>query len=146
MLKDWVIMAIVSAVFFGIGDFLVVFSEERRMNVVTLYITYTILIGLLNLVYLLAFRKDSIKQIYDFDTSQWNIVFGLCFFYFLAYMLHFVAIQKASNPGYANALVMFHVIVLTMMSYYILSRPLNAMTVAGIGLIFAGGYLVTMYS
>jgi len=146
MMKDWVLMAIVSAIFFGLGDFIVVFSEDRRMNVITLYITYTIMIGFLNLLYLIVFKKDAIKDIYEFGYIQWSIVFGLCFFYFLAYMLHFVAIQKASNPGYANALVMFHVIVLTMLSYYILSKPLNSATITGIGLIFVGGYLVTLYS
>jgi drug/metabolite transporter (DMT)-like permease len=146
MSKDWVMMAIVSAILFGIGDFIVVYSEDKRMNIITLYVTYTILIGLLNLIYLIVFRTDSIKDIYNFGIFQWNIVLGLCFFYFFAYMLHFFAIQKASNPGYANALVMFHVIVLTMLSYYFLSKPLNIMTMMGIGLIFVGGYLVTMYS
>lgn len=144
--KDWVIMAIISAVFFGLGDFIVVFSEERKMNVITLYITYTILIGIVNLLFLILFKKDGIKDISNFGNIQWSIVIGLCFFYFLAYMLHFVAIQKASNPGYANALVMFHVIVLTAMSYIFLGKPINRYAMFGISLIFIGGYFVTMYS
>lgn len=145
MFQDWVLMAMVSAIFFGIGDFLVVYSESKKMDVITLYVTYTILIGLLNVLYLL-YRKDAISDIYNFGKVQWSLVLGMCFFYFIAYMLHFVAIQRATNPGYANALVMFHVIVLTMLSYYLLSKPLNSKTMMGIGLIFVGGYLVTLYS
>lgn len=139
-------MAMISAIFFGIGDFIVVFSEQKKMDVITLYMTYTIVIGAINLLYLVLFKKESIKDIIAFNTIDWTIVAGLSFFYFLAYMLHFIAIQKATNPGYANALVMLHVIVLTMLSYFLLSKPLDYRAVFGIGVMFIGGYLVTMYA
>ena len=145
-MKNWIYLAAISAVLFGLGDFVVVYSEEKKMNVLTLYITYTIIIGLLNLAYLIFFKKDSLKQILSFNMNDWTIIALLCFFYLFAYMLHFVAIQSASNPGYANALVMFHVVVLTLMSYYYLDKPLNKYSVLGIGLMFIGGYFVTTNS
>lgn len=144
--QAWVWLAIASAVFFGLGDYLVVYSEQRKMNVITLYVTYTILIGLANLVYLLWFRKNGVRDVVSFTKEQWLIVVGLCVLYFFAYMMHFVSIQRATNPGYANALVMFHVVVLTMLSYWFLGKPLNAKAVGGIALIFIGGWLVTMNS
>src|SRR6187551_989689 len=94
---NWIFLAVVSAVFFGLGDFIVVYSEHLKMNVVTLYVTYTVMIGLLNLLYLLFIRTDSISEILQFTSVDWSIVVGLCFFYFLAYLLHFVALQKAEN-------------------------------------------------
>lgn len=142
----WVLLAALSALFFGLGDFIVVTSENLKMDVVTLYMTYTILIGLLNLLYLVLFRNWSIQAIKEFSSKQWWIVFGLCFFYFFAYMMHFVAIQEATNPGYANALIMLHLVILTLLSWYYLSKPLNSMTVMGIILIFIGGFFVTVYA
>lgn len=144
-IKGWVIMAGVSAILFGLGDFIVVYSDTKKMDVVTLYVTYTILIGLLNLIYLLI-KRDGVKTIMGFGGGDWKIVVGLCVTYFAAYLLHFIAIQRASNPGYANALVMFHVVVLTLLSYYLLAKPLNAKAVIGMVLIFIGSGLVTLYS
>jgi len=142
MIPNWAKLAIASAILFGLGDFLVVYSEGKKMDVVTLYITYTIIIGLLNLLYLLLFKKDSVSQILSFRFNEWTIVAGLCLTYLFAYLLHFIAIQKASNPGYANALVMFHVAVLTILSYLFLAKPLGVTAVMGIVLIFIGGALV----
>lgn len=143
---NWVLLAIIAAVLFGLGDFIVVYSEVQKMDVITLYITYTILIGLINLIYLLFFRRSSFNQIRKFNSKEWLIVIGLCLMYFFAYMSHFVAIQQATNPGYANALVMFHVIVLTGLSYYFLAKPVNPKALFGVGLIFIGGWLVTLFA
>lgn len=145
-LPNWIIFAVISAITFGIGDFIVVSSEEKRMNVVTLYITYTILIGLLNLGYLVFFQPAKVKEIFAFKKSEWTIVGALCLFYLIAYLLHFMAIQQASNPGYANALVMFHVAVLTLLSYWFLAKPLNTASVIGIILMFVGGVIITLSS
>jgi drug/metabolite transporter (DMT)-like permease len=142
----WILLAAFSAIFFGLGDFIVVASENQKMDVVTLYITYTILIGLLNLIYLVLFRQWSIGAIKNFTTNQWLIVLGLCFFYFFAYMMHFIAIQEATNPGYANALIMFHLVLLTTLSWYFLNKPLNKLAGLGVAFMFFGGYFVTMYS
>lgn len=142
----WVILAVLSAIFFGLGDFIVVMSENRNLDIMTLYITYTILIGLLNLLYLVLFKRKSITTIKEFSLNQWWIVLGLCFFYFFAYMMHFIAIQEATNPGYANALIMFHLVILTLLSWYYLSKPLNSMTVFGIILTLIGGFFVTIYA
>jgi drug/metabolite transporter (DMT)-like permease len=145
-MKLWVLLAITSAILFGLGDFLVVYSEQQKMDVITLYVTYTIIIGLINLIYLIFFRKSMLSQVQKFTRNEWAIVAGLCVMYFLAYMLHFVAIQQASNPGYANALVMFHVIVLTALSYWFLSKPVNMKALIGVGFVFVGGWLITLFS
>jgi uncharacterized membrane protein len=142
---NWVTLAALSAILFGLGDYIVVFSEQRKMDVITLYITYTVLIGLVNLIYLVFFHKNA-KDVLKFGSTEWAIVAGLCVCYFLAYMLHFVALQKAPNPGYANALVMFHVVILTALSVIYLKKPVNLPSVIGIALMFVGGWLLTVYA
>lgn len=112
------------------------------MNVITLYVTYTILIGLLNLVYLLGFNTKGLKEIKRFTHADWTVVGLLCVTYFVAYISHFIAIQSATNPGYANALVMFHVVVLITLSTYFLNKPLNTKAMYGIVIMFIGSYLV----
>lgn len=145
-IPNWVAFAVISAVAFGLGDFIVVYSENKKVDVVTLYITYTILIGLLNFAYLVFFQPGKIKKIVSFEFSEWMIVGGLCLTYLAAYLLHFVSIQRATNPGYANALVMFHVVVLTLLSYWFLAKPLNALSIFGMVLIFVGGVIITLQS
>lgn len=144
-MQSWIYLSIVSAILFGLGDFIVVYSA-KKMNVLTLYVTYTILIGLINLIYLLFFHQNGVSQIRSFGSTEWMIVAGLCLMYFFAYMSHFYAIQQATNPGYANALVMFHVVVLTALSYFFLAKPVNPKALIGVGLIFVGGWLVTLFS
>lgn len=142
----WIGLAAISAIAFGLGDFIVVYSESKKIDVVTLYILYTILIGLMNLAYVILFRRETLRKISSFDVSKWMIVVGLCVTYLIAYLLHFVAIQQATNPGYANALVMFHVVVLTLLSYWFLSKPLGTQSVIGIALMFIGGLFITLGS
>lgn len=141
-METWAWLSIISAVLFGLGDYIVVFSEQSRMNIITLYATYTILIGLVSFIYLVWFRKNGVKDVLAFRGKEWMIVAGLSLMYFFAYILHFIAIQIATNPGYANALVMFHVLVLTMLSYFFLSKPLSMKSLAGILLMFIGAYYV----
>ena len=143
---NWIFLALFSALMFGLGDFFVVWSGDKKMDVITLYILYTIIIGIINLIYLIFFRSDSIPSIYKYTQTEWIIVALFCITYLLAYLLHFIAIQKAANPGYASALVMFHVLVLTGLSYWVLSKPLNKYTGLGIILTLGGAFLVTNYS
>ena len=145
-MKKWVLLAIAAAVLFGLGDFIVVYSEKQNMDVITLYVTYTILIGVINLIYLLGFHKNGVETIKKFDFSDWSVVGLLCVTYFFAYIMHFIAIQTATNPGYANALVMFHVVVLTGLSTLVLGKPLSKEALGGIALMFVGGYFVTTHS
>lgn len=142
----WVGLAILSAILFGLADFIVVLSERKSMDVISLYFTYSIIVGLVSLVFVLLFKKSVIEETIKYNRTQWSLVLGMCFLYFIAYILHFIALQKAPNPGYANALIMFHVIVLTLLSCYFLSKPINNLTIFGIAMMFVGGYFVTLYA
>ena len=144
MLETWVYLAIAAAILFGLGDFIVVYSEKENMNIITLYALYTISIGILNLLYLTFVSKDAINTIKKFKFNDWSVVFALCLTYFFAYILHFIAIQTATNPGYANALVMFHVVVLTGLSTLLLDKPLSSRATIGIGIMFIGAYFVSV--
>jgi drug/metabolite transporter (DMT)-like permease len=144
LLQNWIFLSGFAAITFGIGDFIVVLSEQKNMDVFTLYMTYNILVGLLSFVYLFVMERNSFDQIINFSNIEWLIVFAFSFFYFFAYMSHFRALQKAPNPGYSNTLIMFHVVVLTLLSYYFINKPLNWKTVVGILVTFIGAYIVTV--
>jgi drug/metabolite transporter (DMT)-like permease len=143
---NWIFLAIFSAITFGLGDFIVVLSEQRKMDVITLYNVYTVIVGILSAIYLFVIKKNGVKQVVNFSSIEWLIVGAFSFLYFFAYVAHFIAIQKAPNPGYANSLIMFHVVILTVLAYYFLGKPLNSMTVVGMAITFVGAYIVTQYS
>lgn len=142
IITNWVFLSAFAALTFGIGDFIVVLSEEFGMDVFTLYMAYNIIVGLLCFLYIIIFGGS--ETIINFNNREWVIVLMFSLFYFVAYLSHFQALQRAPNPGYSNALIMFHVVILTLLSYYILSRPLNKMTILGIIIAFIGSYIVTL--
>ena len=142
--QNWIFLSAFAAITFGIGDFIVVLSEQKNMDVFSLYMAYNILVGFLCLIYLLSMEKNSFNQIINFSNNEWLIVFAFSLFYFVAYMSHFKALQKAPNPGYSNTLIMFHVVILTLLSYYFINKPLNWKTVVGILVTFIGAYIVTV--
>jgi len=146
LLHNWVFLSAFAAITFGLGDFIVVLSEQMKMDVFTLYMTYTIVVGFLSLLYMVTMQKDSVQQITNFSNIEWTIVSAFSILYFFAYMSHFKALQEAPNPGYSNALIMFHVAILTLLSYFFLSKPLNWKTVVGILITFIGAYIVTKYA
>lgn len=146
LLKNWIFLAAFAAFAFGLGDFIVVLSEQKKMDVITLYIVYCIVIGIVNAFYLFFIRKNAIKQVINFSFIEWGIVLSFSLLYFFAYLTHFKALQLAPNPGYANALIMFHVVILTLFAYFYLNKPLNLYTVLGIAITFVGAYIVTKYS
>lgn len=144
IIDNWVFLSAFAALTFGIGDFIVVLSEDIGMDVFTLYMAYNIIVGIFCLLYMLLIHDNSIEDIIGFNNKEWIIVLFFSVFYFVAYLSHFKALQKAPNPGYSNALIMFHVVILTLLSYYILSRPLNSMAILGIVVSFVGAYIVTI--
>jgi len=146
LFRNWIFLSAFAAITFGLGDFIVVLSEEKKMDVLTLYMVYTVVVGLFSLFYLSLMRKDSLEQVKNFSYIEWTIVAAFSFLYFFAYMSHFMALQKAPNPGYSNALIMFHVIILTLLSYLFLNKPLNWKTVMGIVITFIGANIVTTYA
>jgi uncharacterized membrane protein len=143
---NWVFLAAFAAFTFGLGDFIVVLSEQKKMDVVTLYFTYTVVVGILSGIYLFLIKKNGLNQVINFSSTEWLIVASFSALYFFAYLAHFVALQRAPNPGYANTLVMFHVVILTLFAYYYLDKPLNWITVLGMIITCIGAYLVTMYA
>lgn len=146
IVQNWVFLSAFAAITFGLGDFIVVLSGEKKMDVFTLYMAYMILVGILSFLILTVIKNDAMDQIINFTKNEWYIVFAFSFLYFFAYMAHFRALQKAPNPGYSNALIMFHVVILTLFSYYFLKKPLNSLTVLGIIITLIGVYMVINYA
>ena len=140
--NNWIFLSAFAAITFGLGDFIVVLSEQKQMDVFTLYMTYSVVVGALSLGYILL-KKDTATQVINFSFNEWLIVGAFSALYFSAYMSHFMALQKAPNPGYSNALIMFHVVILTALSYLYLKKPLNWKTIVGMIITFVGAYIVT---
>jgi len=145
LLTNWIFLSAFAAITFGLGDFIVVLSEQKKMDVFTLYMVYMVVVGIISFI-LLSMRKDSANQVKNFSYTEWSIVAAFSFLYFFAYMSHFMALQKAPNPGYSNALIMFHVVVLTSLAYMFLNKPLNWQTSVGILITFIGAYIVTTFA
>lgn len=139
---SWVFAATLSAILFGIGDFFVVRTEQKA-DVLTVFAAYSFLIGLGSLMVLIN-QKGSVQSLLS------NVGLGtlalIAVLHFFAYLFHFYAIQQATNPGYANALVMFHVVVLAGLSWWFLGKPLSAIGVFGVLLMFAGAYVIVKES
>ena len=146
LLNNWIFLASFAAITFGLGDFIVVLSGEKNMDIFNLYMAYNIIVGLVSLVFLYLVKRDSFNKIKNFSGFEWLIVLSFSILYYSAYMSHFIALQKAPNPGYSNALIMFHVVILTLLSVVFLNKPLNWLTTLGIGISFVGAYMVILYS
>ena len=142
ILENWIFLSIFAAITFGLGDFIVVLSEKRKMDTFLLYIMYTIVVGIFSMLFVLGNKNTLMPQIKNFDSYHWGVIFLFSIFYFAAYMTHFKALRIAPNPGYSNALIMFHVIILTLMSYFYLNKPLNIRTVIGIIITMIGSYII----
>lgn len=137
-MKNWIYLASLSALLFGIGDFLVV-TQERNVSVIALFAGYSAVIGILGSL-LLSFIPDvDLKKLYNIDPKIFILISVL---HFIAYLAHFGAIQQAKNPGYANSLVMFHVIVLALLSYWLLNKELTIEGIFGMLLMFAGAFII----
>ena len=146
MINNWIFLSIFSAIVFALGDFIVVVSEKEGLNVHMLYSAYMISIGLISLIYILFFQEEGISKVQNLSYRSWLLIIAFSALYFLAYISHLQGIQRAPNPGYSNALVMFHVIILTVLSYVFLNKPLNWKTSVGIFLMFVGAFVITTFS
>jgi drug/metabolite transporter (DMT)-like permease len=142
---NWIASAAISALTFAIGDFLVVKSQVEHLGAIPLFLSYTVLMGVIGAA-ILFLSRDYYETVAGFDSHHWIVILGVAVLFLVAYYTHFLALGQAPNPGYANALVMFHVALLSAISYFALGKPLNRETVFGIALMFAGSYFVIMYS
>jgi len=140
-MSSWVLASALAAVLFGLGDFLVVKTEQQATSL-AVFLAYSIIIGLGSAL-ILSFRKDKTKLLGKLvNDVGLKTLFSIAALHFLAYNLHFYAIQKAKNPGYANALVMFHVAVLALLSWWFLGRPLSFGGVIGVVTMFVGAFII----
>jgi drug/metabolite transporter (DMT)-like permease len=146
MIPTWIILSGLAAITFGLGDFIVVLSGKKIMDIVLMYIVYCIIIGILNLIYLMGIRTNGINDILKFGYIEWIAILLFSGLYFIAYLTHFMALTRAPNAGLANALVMFHVVILTFLAYVVLNQPLNWQTLVGIIITFIGATIITLYS
>lgn len=140
-MASWVAAASLAAVLFGLGDFLVV-KTECQASALTVFLAYSIIIGIGSAI-ILAIRKDKTKLVRKLmDNVGLKTLLSIAALHFFAYIFHFYAIQKATNPGYANALVMFHVAVLALLSWWVLGKPLSASGLAGVLIMFVGAFII----
>lgn len=117
-------------------------KAENKSDALPIFLTYSIIIGIASLVIVLA-RKDLAAKVSKlFDQVGLKTLLAIAALHFLAYVFHFHAIQKAINPGYANALIMFHVAVLTLLSWKFLNKPLSTRGVLGIAIMFVGAFVI----
>ena len=145
IMSAWIINAVISAITFAIGDFLVVRTQLENKGIIPLFLAYTLIMGVLVSISLYVY-PDYYQAIRQYGTNHWKMILAISVIFLVAYYTHFRALTLAPNPGYANALVMFHVALLSLLSYYFLDKPLNRQTVLGIILMFIGAYLVVTYS
>lgn len=139
---NWITSATISAISFAIGDALVVKTGIENKGHVPLFLSYTILMGLFALIYLFIYPEYQIIV----ANYRWQSIIGITLLYIIAYYFHYSALTTVNNPGYANALVMFHVAILSIISYFYLNRPLNILTILGITLMFVGAFFVVQYN
>ena len=140
--QRWIANALTSAFFFAFGDFMTVKSQtERSFGAMPVFVSYTILMGIIALT-LVYHNKDFYQALTNYNRNDWIVIIVLSVVFMIAYYTHFVAISEAPNPGYANTLVMFHVILLSVLSYFFLDKPLTKWALIGIILVFIGTYIV----
>lgn len=143
---NWITLSVLSAVTFALGDLVVVKSSIEHIGVTVMFIIYTILVGIINFIYLFYNYSTYQNHINSLTYNQWSLIILMSIFYIIAYLSHFMGLQKAPNPGYSNALVMFHVAILTLLSYFLYNKPLNRYGIIGILLMMIGGYMISVYT
>lgn len=143
-MKSWILFALISAITFALGDLMVVYISHN-IDTVLLFIVYTILMGLVCFVYLL-YNVAYLQNIQQFSQYQWIILSIITLLFIFAYLSHYKALTLAPNPGYANSLITLHVILLSVLSYYLLDKPINLYTMIGIIMMLSGGVLINIYS
>jgi len=99
LLQNWIFLSIFAAITFGLGDFVVVLSEEKKMDVFTLYMTYTIIVGMLSLIFMLAIEKNSLKQI---------IIIYIFIYYNLVSNINFQILIHKLIKCFGNIRLYFH--------------------------------------
>ena len=140
---NWVIIALISAISFALGDATVVKAGlENGNNSIPLFVSYTALMGIFCLIYML-FYPEILEAVYGY---KFQSILTITILFTVAYYFHYLSLNMASNPGYANALVMFHVAILSLISYFYFNKPLNRKTIMGIVLMFIGAYFIVVYS
>jgi len=142
--NNWIIMALLSSIAFGLGDFLVVkLTSESNLSDHSIFLFYTLVLGLLVVFYFVFSGRtnDYLKMLTDNTNNIYSLII-ISFSMLLAYYFHYRALISAPNPGYANSLIVFHVIVLTLLSHLFLGKSLNIMAFLGIILTILGVTIV----
>lgn len=146
IISNWITLSVLSAITFAFGDLVVVKSSIEHIGVTVMFIMYTIVVGIINFLYILYNYSTYQNHIYSLTFNQWSLILLMSLFYIIAYLSHFMGLQIAPNPGYSNALVMFHVAILTILSYLLYNKPLNLYGIIGIVFMMIGGYMISVYS
>ena len=146
-MENWIIYAIISAITFALGDLSIVFSsinqQANQSNII--FVIYTALMGICSILYII-FSQEYSQYIISMTPMIWRNMLIITALFIIAYFTHYKAITQALNPGYANAIIMFHVAILTLLSYYYLEKPIDLKIIGGVILMLIGAIIISYYS
>jgi uncharacterized membrane protein len=92
----------------------------------------------------LYYDKKHIEKLFSTDKITWGLLLGFAVMYFVASMIYFTAVNEASNPGYARALMSLEVIGLVVLSSLFLRSKVDFMKMIGVVLVISGSVLVVL--
>lgn len=142
----WVMLSLISAISFALGDFLVVkVTSQGVIGEQGVFAVYMILCAIAITIYLCWSNNISVELFYGLSNTQTpTYLLVISALMLVAYYSHYLALTGAPNPGYANSLIVLHVIFLSMLSYYFLDKPLDRLRVFGILLTITGAIIVAI--
>lgn len=142
----WAMLSLISAISFALGDFLVVkVTNQGVIGEQGVFAAYMILCAVAITIYLWWSKNISLDYLRSLSNSQTLTNLSVISVLMLvAYYSHYLALTGAPNPGYANSLIVLHVIFLSILSYYFLDKPLDRARVLGILLTITGAIIVTL--
>ena len=140
IMENWFTIALLSSIFFAIGDLLLVATNWSRVDINMVFLLYFMIIGLFSLIY--SAYSELYTNWHTLESHQWGVLLLISISYFIAYRSHFIALLKSPNPGYANAIIMLHALFVAIISFFYMQKPLTPQGFIGIMLMIVGSFLI----
>lgn len=139
----WYMKCLLSVVLFVIGTLCLKACMSRGLSSITCTLVLGVIYGILAISWLF-YDKKHMKTLSSIDRITCGLLIGFAIMYFVASMIYFTAINEASNPGYARALMSFEVIGLVVLSSLFLRSKVEMIKVVGTMLVIVGSVLVVI--
>ena len=137
-MKEWVIYALIAAVFISIRDIISNYLI-KRMNYTNYVIIENIIVFIATIIYLnLSNYKVEKPNFKDMGI----IVLRLIIVYLIIEPSIFRALKGASNPGYAKSIINLNTLFVFILALIFLKADFTFEKLFGIFIILIGGYLV----